>query len=1298
MGRDTKPFLNGETSKPAVPLPRRASLTASFSLPTISLSSRSKAPPPSLPPLNITEADGNSVDDESASSAITSSASQPFPLNNTEPYGSRPSSPLKPPTSPGSSVPLPSIRSLRSRFSFGSGHQDQPNTPSRAAATPTQKRVTSRRFLPFGNSSSSSPNNNATPTVPRKSLGDVFALGRSSTSSRLDAASTRSATPSGRSVTSAATLRGWTSTSRHLEPGGPHSRLSFGRPRSHDYSLDADLGYVVAIGGRDETVRQRPSILTASSSPLLSNAALAVEESSQEDIATPTLDETVTHVVLPALAQNAVTLPLSTAVSPPAARPNDAPEPANARPSPRQSALTPIKIPPLSDVKTSNESETDHTDSTEKTPVTAPESENDWNESAPTAYPFTPVDDRSDVTSSTHNTPSSAHKSATQESQAAVPPLPSPSPFRSLPTELSVLAQPSTNLNGGDLASSPNPWADSPPGEDSASRASPEGNLTTKLSPAKSSRREHSVLGLLGELDGALAALGSASVPDQPQSRTVETGVPSVFAARSLNSNAASNAITPSFTRASLDLPSAREERLATAPAPPGIKLPTETVSTETKVALEKHRERLGQLLSSLDAVTGNGDLHGTAHSGDSDRLTGQRGVQLDPLDGSAYRGSGLREDHIAVSAQRPKNGDRDDQNLHTIDSDLAKLLSPHRLAQVSHSAPGSALVPTIALPPPSPRYSPQPLPSGSRTPQPHTRPDSRAGSSALYAASTPSPSTASFRPSDIQLPSKYQHLPPSSGASNGKGYHSAKNSPVLSKASLASASPAGVERGHSRDFSTPNAYPRTGIQYAPSASAAMTRKRSASFDLSGSTTFMRDSSDPFITPSGPRRTDWLGPRTAKAFAAAGLLDTNTGGKERPSPISSARSDGHRAAPWRTQQNELGRMGSIRSHSRLGSEIVSPSSRTRALTGGTDSSPSYRRGSLDQTAPPSPVSTHRTLVSSAPSSSQSQQSALQTLRERHELETEALLLALAGSKKSERDLRVENEQLTAYIGELERRIAALEGGRDQERGKWHSRDRPWGPSSASDVESLDKRRQDILAGRPLTRGWSAHNRGQSAAPNRSPAYGDSRPLPSPNGMPRSASVAAMYRSSDFDAKPRSATPSTRRSNWVDLAPTSRTAAPTPRNLTPPSVKLGDLSALDSGTDFDQWHEESFAPPPEANKLQRSSLTPSNISTTSLIPDMPAGMSLLVQESGPLSEDEYSFRSSSPASLTLVQPRNSTPKPAPPANVSPITADFSFNSIPGSPRSLRLRPEEEMHLADLISLQGLEITDVLSNTD
>lgn len=311
MGRDTKPFLNPEVSRPAFPLPRRTSLTSSFSLPTLSLSSRSKPAQPSLALLDTTRVSGNPLDDGSASSScITPNSSQPLPLGSEN--HSRPASPLKPLLSPGSSVPLPSIRSLRNRFSF-STPQDAVHPPGQPNPTPSQKRVTSRRFLPFGNFGSSNSTPSATPTIPRKSLGDVFALGRSSTSSRFDSISTRSGTPSSRSTrsvtsTGAATLRaGWTPSSRSLTPSGQTSSIGFPRPHSYDYSLDSDLGYVVAIQPHDDTIRQRPDLPPPQSSSQPVRVTMPMAPFSQEEPAQHSSGDGATHLTVPSPAHHAVT-------------------------------------------------------------------------------------------------------------------------------------------------------------------------------------------------------------------------------------------------------------------------------------------------------------------------------------------------------------------------------------------------------------------------------------------------------------------------------------------------------------------------------------------------------------------------------------------------------------------------------------------------------------------------------------------------------------------------------------------------------------------------------------------------------------------------------------------------------------------------------------------------------------------------------------------------------------------------------------------------------------------------------
>lgn len=884
-------------------------------------------------------------------------------------------------------------------------------------------------------------------------------------------------------------------------------------------------------------------------------------------------------------------------------------------------------------------------------PLTALESETDLQDSLPSAFPFTPVDDRSDVTSSTANTPGSTGRSL-GELRTVPPPLPSPSlRITSVYKDLPFLP-PFKQLQDSSRAGETTEATLSGHGVSLARRPSANQHASGQTVPATNSpasNRQHSPTSHMDLAPSPLLPSSALSLVEEEVSF--------------------SSSVLPQ-----LDLPS----------DPP-------TVESDLH---ERRRKRIGQLLLSLDESAVSGDLLAASRTRHPDRASlnqanranGQHNTQ-NPV----THQSGLREDPVAGSGELSAAMDKSagEDMYHTLDSDLVMLLSPHRLSPLpSLVVPGSAFLSSSA----SPSRVPVPLPTNSWAPQTRSSPVARTGSGAAHLASSPSPSSPSFRLNNV-LPYRAQISTTPTGAPNDKDIHSARSSPIPSTRRLASESSYVAENRKSGEFSIPPA--RALPHRSPFVTAAMSRKRSASFDLSGSTTFMKDSSDPFVMP---KRTDWLGPKTAKAFAAAGLLDRD---KDRSSPFLNTRSEtpsGHRGIAlnsWRTHSERNVAVGSVRSHSRLGSEIISPSYRSRH---GGDSSPSYGRGSLDLTAPPSPVSTHRTLVSSITSSSQSQQSALQLLRERHELETEALLLALAGSKRSERDLRSENEELAAYVAQLEQRVASLEAEKEQERSKRRIRERGWETTSNSEVEALDKRRQDILSARPLTRGWNTHARVRAMAPlGRSSGYASRS---SPNETPRSASTALIFRN-ERDVNSRSTTP-VRLSEWTNSLPPKITPPPMPRALTPPTPSARteaapDLAPVDA--DFDPWNEDSFHLAQESGGLQDNRQRLSSASVASLLPQMPGSMSMLVHErpvSGPLSEeDEFSFGSASPSSLTLVHPRNSTPKPPAP-NISPVTADFSFNSIPGSPRSLRLRPEEEMHLADLISLQGLEITDVIGD--
>ncbi|CAE6534721.1 unnamed protein product [Rhizoctonia solani] len=1265
MGRDRKASITQDASKVVFPVSRRSSITSSFSLPSLSLSSRSKTTPV-LVPLDTSRANIHPLDSGgTTSSSITPSVSHPQALE-LAPSPSRSVSPGKPPASPGASIPLPSIRSLRSRFSFTT--QDPPNLPGIALQTPSQKRVTSRRFLPFGNSGSSNQPSNSTPSVPRKSLSDVFALGRASTSSRYDSTSSRSVTPSSkstRSVTSVGTMRGpWSHGSGYSALAPPLPATS-PRPRSHDFTLDAELGYVIAIESGDDTIRCRPDLPPAEPPPRLRDSSQTIIESSRENLSQMTLSPPaeIPSPTLPEFVPSS--LPSAAGFGAPISNLPNLPGNVARR---RQSPVPPIAIPPPG-----VPIELDGVDSTEKTAATVIDSEGEGYDALPAAFPFTPIDDRSDVTSSANNTPHSGDQSRAPPN--IPPPLPSPSP------------RPGTNTRDGF------PFLKTlPPSVDSI--LGPTGDTSTRGSqvepPSASSINSISSGTVRGYRKSSAPGASLYSHPAEPQSGGLDPTAKAI-----LSFATASSEYSPKPSNSVLGL-------VAEQSGPPSHSIPKVEVSSNSAISIDSdpHRiqlDRHSYLLSTLSTPTSNG-AHSATPSGQDSGFSDMSGTasrntlaQGSTLGGNQSGGLVSLSTQLANSPVKdPSQGGR---YLNTIEEDLARLLSPHRFSptdkpnfeQRQLRTPASAHVP---------------LPSTSLTPQPS--PLQRAGTRLPLPESTPSPSALSTRVSDL--------LSAKSSVNNQHGGPTERNavslngSPMLSPGKLSSSGSWGAEQTSYRDvMTTPNNPTRLLPRRSPSVGAVITRKRSASFDSSGSPTLTRDMSDPFGPHSiGPKRTDWLGPRTAKAFAAAGLIDKE---RDKSSLYSGPRSDtpSHRGGAlnsWRTHGERNGGFGpgagSVRSHSRLGSEIISPSFRTRSLAGG-DSSPGYRRSSLDHTAPPSPVSTHRTLVSSATSSSQSQ-SALQNMRERHELETEALLLALAGSKRTERDLRVENDELMAYIVQLERRVAILEMEKEQtERSQSRAKEYRWNTPSPSDVETLDKRRQEILAGRPSARGWNGSNNKSSVSSGRSPLYGRS---PLPAGLPRAASAASVYRNTsgaEFDkvspSKPLDIADTrslTRRSPTVASAST-----PTSGNV---NHSLAEVSTPTRDY-FDDWSEPSFSQPLQSSPRLEARNRLSSNSVTSLVPQMPGNMSMLVHEQpgGEFAEDEISFGSASPSSMTLAHPRNNTPKPTP-ANISPVTADFSFNSIPGSPRSLRLGPEEEMHLADLISLQGLEITDVIGDLD
>ncbi|KAI0655811.1 hypothetical protein C8Q70DRAFT_936193 [Cubamyces menziesii] len=177
-----------------------------------------------------------------------------------------------------------------------------------------------------------------------------------------------------------------------------------------------------------------------------------------------------------------------------------------------------------------------------------------------------------------------------------------------------------------------------------------------------------------------------------------------------------------------------------------------------------------------------------------------------------------------------------------------------------------------------------------------------------------------------------------------------------------------------------------------------------------------------YVSPQGPRGMDWLGPRTQKAFAAAGLLDfdkDSPGSASRPASRfgttrSSIERERARYTPSRMAFSEAG------SSSSWGARSISRATGYADMPGG----PSSESMSTPRTTFSS-ASTAPTSVS-ASSSAQHMQSELQQLQDRHALETGALLNALADSQRTTKMLREENHQLRERLQYLEDKLAEAE--------------------------------------------------------------------------------------------------------------------------------------------------------------------------------------------------------------------------------------------------------------------------------
>ncbi|KAJ7102215.1 hypothetical protein B0H15DRAFT_984379 [Mycena belliarum] len=390
-------------------------------------------------------------------------------------------------------------------------------------------------------------------------------------------------------------------------------------------------------------------------------------------------------------------------------------------------------------------------------------------------------------------------------------------------------------------------------------------------------------------------------------------------------------------------------------------------------------------------------------------------------------------------------------------------------------------------------------------------------------------------------------------------------------------------------------------------------RKRSMSVDGEGPSGYASPHSESRPASSMSHRPEWLGPRTAKAFMAAGLLG---------SPDSADGSDS--LSPPTAGRNRF--FGSARSSATVGRS----DSRIGVASPGAGSGSARRRGSgsgsyfgstgsqlmesptltMSSRDTPRSASTAPTSVSGASWGRDGDREEIRELRDKHTVETGALLSALSDSQRTTKVLREENT-------ELRERLARLE-------------------AEAERTVALERENQALREFVTELR----EEAGQLKLQLRLAA-------PVASSSSRYLTTTQPFRLSG------------RGRDEEDVSEDSYNAAAAPRfaSSTPASAK---------------------------NQRRRLS------TSSSIFPAPPSNMSMLLHEDGANSSDVEEHSGASP---TMMLPR----APASPgrgqqhqanrsiASVGSMATTSGNASILGSPRSLLLRPEHEVHLGDMDSL-------------
>ncbi|KIK41451.1 hypothetical protein CY34DRAFT_806045 [Suillus luteus UH-Slu-Lm8-n1] len=492
----------------------------------------------------------------------------------------------------------------------------------------------------------------------------------------------------------------------------------------------------------------------------------------------------------------------------------------------------------------------------------------------------------------------------------------------------------------------------------------------------------------------------------------------------------------------------------------------------------------------------------------------------------------------------------------------------------------------------------------------------------------------------------------------------------------------------------------------------------------------------------GPPTMEWLGPRTVKAFAAAGLFDgdreeagarfereragsvgINRFEQDREGASSAlSRYDRDREGATsvmsrldRDRETSLGRYERDRDYSTINryaslrdhapsraafSEAASTSSfgtRSACAAGNTGAgwSPTFssaaRTAFSGSTAPTSVSSGVGSGISAGAGAvvGNAMGANVRTLQEKHCLETSALLNALADSQEACRRLREENGMLRERLRVLEtmanqnRDDAGLGRGvgldvltRDEEDGsdKTHRCDQ--------DFERLPRKHLASLRVSP-----SHQSRTLTPVPRR-PHLERSHSHLLQHGRHHTVSAKASF---DFTF---GRTPSPSRSTQLRPPSPQQTQSQPTSSLSiqpPPSPQKRQLQRPRRASTSSSLFP---APPPEMSMLMLEDVGLSNVVSGS--PPSPGSSSPAVTKLGhkhshsmiPRSHPFYATQSSyASQSLSFTSFASKGAVAA-----SPSTATFSMTEAPGSPHSLQLRPEHELHLGDMTSLSLYAMSD------